>query len=90
MLNFSYLCTYDLLHKIPSLTDPSKSVKQEIDDFNGIMVNLILNAHPGATSEAINHPPQEKPAMARPSWLVTAFGNQCPETMWIFSAVFSI
>lgn len=39
MLNFSYLCTYDLLHKIPSLTDPLKSVKQEIDDFNAIPGN---------------------------------------------------
>ncbi len=39
MLNFSYLCTYDLLHKIPSLTDPFKSVKQEIDDFNAIEGN---------------------------------------------------
>jgi oleate hydratase len=39
MLNFSYLCTYDLLDKIPSLTDPSKSVKQEIDEFNAIPAN---------------------------------------------------
>jgi oleate hydratase len=39
MLNFSYLCTYDLLSKIPSLTDPSKSVKREIDDFNAIKAN---------------------------------------------------
>lgn len=39
MLNFSYLCTYDLLHKIPSLTDSTKSVKQEIDDFNAVPGN---------------------------------------------------
>jgi oleate hydratase len=39
MLNFSYLCTYDLLSKVPSLTAPSKSVKQEIDDFNAIKGN---------------------------------------------------
>ena len=39
LLNFSYLCTYDLLGKIPSLTDPSKSVKQEIDEFNAVPGN---------------------------------------------------
>jgi oleate hydratase len=44
MLNFSYLCTYDLLSKIPSLKDPSKSVKQEIDEFNAIPGNKT-NAH---------------------------------------------
>ena len=26
MLNFSYFCTYDLLSKVPSLSDPSKTV----------------------------------------------------------------
>ena len=44
MLNFSYLCTYDLLSKIPSLTDPKKSVKQEIDEFNAVEGNKT-NAH---------------------------------------------
>jgi oleate hydratase len=39
MLNFSYLCTYELLSKIPSLTDPVKTVKQEIDEFNAIPEN---------------------------------------------------
>ena len=39
MLNFSYLCTYDLLSKIPSLSDPSKTVKQEIDEFNAVEGN---------------------------------------------------
>lgn len=39
MLNFSYLCTYELLSKIPSLTDPKKSVKQEIDEFNAFPGN---------------------------------------------------
>ena len=44
MLNFRYLCTYDLLSKVPSLTDPSKTVKQEIDEFNAIPGNKT-NAH---------------------------------------------
>jgi len=39
MLNFSYLCTYDLLSKVPSLTDPLKTVKQEINEFNAIPEN---------------------------------------------------
>ncbi|KUJ23913.1 myosin-cross-reactive antigen [Mollisia scopiformis] len=39
MLNFSYLCTYDLLSKVPSLTDSKKSVKQEIDEFNAVPEN---------------------------------------------------
>lgn len=34
MFNFSYLCTYEMLDKIPSLTDPERSVMQEIRDFN--------------------------------------------------------
>ena len=34
MLNFSYLCTYDLLSRIPSLSDSKETVKQEIDKFN--------------------------------------------------------
>ncbi|KAE8449474.1 hypothetical protein EG329_008082 [Mollisiaceae sp. DMI_Dod_QoI] len=44
MLNFSYLCTYDLLSKVPSLTDPDKTVKQEIDEFNAVPGNKT-NAH---------------------------------------------
>lgn len=44
MLNFSYLCTYDLLSMIPSLSDPSKTVKQEIDQFNAVGENKT-NAH---------------------------------------------
>jgi oleate hydratase len=44
MLNFSYFCTYDLLSKVPSLSDPSKTVKQEIDEFNAIPGNKT-NAH---------------------------------------------
>jgi len=39
MLNFSYLCTYDLLSKVPSLSDPTKTVKQELDEFNAIPGN---------------------------------------------------
>jgi oleate hydratase len=34
MLNFSYLCLYDLLRQVPSLTDDKKSVLQEIEEFN--------------------------------------------------------
>jgi len=44
MLNFSYLCTYDLLSQVPSLTDPAKTVKQEIDEFNAVPGNKT-NAH---------------------------------------------
>jgi oleate hydratase len=44
MLNFSYLCTYDLLSKVPSLENPSKTVKQEIDEFNAVPGNKT-NAH---------------------------------------------
>jgi oleate hydratase len=44
MLNFSYLCTYDLLSKVPSLKDPSKTVKQELDEFNAVPGNKT-NAH---------------------------------------------
>ena len=34
MFNFSYLCTYELLGFIPSLTDPARTVLQEFQDFN--------------------------------------------------------
>lgn len=34
MLNFSYLCLYDLLQKIPSLTQKGKTVMDEIHEFN--------------------------------------------------------
>ncbi|MDT9001884.1 oleate hydratase [Paucibacter sp. APW11] len=34
MFNFSYGCTYELLGFIPSLTDPSRTVLQEFQDFN--------------------------------------------------------
>jgi oleate hydratase len=39
MLNFSYLCLYDLLRQIPSLTDNKKSVLQEIEAFNEVVWN---------------------------------------------------
>ncbi len=39
MLNFSYLCLYELLDMIPSLTDPKKTVKEEIEEFNSIPAN---------------------------------------------------
>jgi len=34
MLNFSYVCTYDLFSFIPSLTDPAVTVYDEIQAFN--------------------------------------------------------
>jgi oleate hydratase len=34
MLNFSYVCTYDLLSFVPSLDDASRSVLEEILEFN--------------------------------------------------------
>ncbi|KAF2806000.1 myosin-cross-reactive antigen [Mytilinidion resinicola] len=39
MLNFSYLCTYELLSRVPSLTDPEKTLLQEIKDFNAVPEN---------------------------------------------------
>lgn len=44
MLNFSYLCLYELLATIPSLTNPGKSVIQEIQEFNSVPENKT-NAH---------------------------------------------
>ncbi|OCK82675.1 67 kDa myosin-cross-reactive antigen family protein [Lepidopterella palustris CBS 459.81] len=52
MLNNSYLCTYDLLARIPSLTDSKKTVMQEIKDFNAIPGNQThSNARLIATGE---------------------------------------
>ncbi len=39
MLNFSYLCLYDLLSTIPSLTNQHKTVMDEIHEFNAIQGN---------------------------------------------------
>ena len=39
MLNFSYRCLYDLLSTIPSLTDPSITVMEEIKSFNAVPGN---------------------------------------------------
>jgi oleate hydratase len=39
MLNFSYLCLYDLLSNIPSLTNPKKTVMHEIREFNAVPEN---------------------------------------------------
>lgn len=39
MLNFSCVCLYDLLSMVPSLNDPAKTVKQEIDEFNAVPGN---------------------------------------------------
>lgn len=55
MLNFSYLCTYDILSRVPSLTDPKKTVKQEIDEFNAIPGNKT-NAHARLVARGVNGP----------------------------------
>ncbi|KAH6672158.1 67 kDa myosin-cross-reactive antigen family protein [Halenospora varia] len=55
MLNFSYLCTYDLLALIPSLKDPSKTVKQELDEFNAVPGNKT-NAHARVVAKGENGP----------------------------------
>ncbi|WP_165063770.1 oleate hydratase [Paludisphaera rhizosphaerae] len=34
MFNFSYVCTYDLLSHIPSIDDPSKTVRDDFIEFN--------------------------------------------------------
>lgn len=39
MLNFSYFCLYDLLGRIPSLTDPAKTVMDEVKEFNAVPEN---------------------------------------------------
>jgi oleate hydratase len=39
MLSFSYKGLCDLLSTIPSLTDPAKTVMQEIDEFNAMPRN---------------------------------------------------
>ena len=44
MLNFSYLCTYDMLSRVPSLTDPKKTVKQEIDESGGLLASLGVHS----------------------------------------------
>jgi oleate hydratase len=36
MLNFSYVCTYDLLERIPSMKKPEKTVMAELREFNDI------------------------------------------------------
>lgn len=52
MLNFTYRCTYSLLSRIPSLTDQSKSVLDEITAFNAIHkthanARLVANGEDG-------------------------------------------
>lgn len=55
MLNFSYLCTYDMLSRVPSLADPKKTVKQEIDEFNAIPGNKT-NAHARLIAKGLSGP----------------------------------
>ena len=54
MLNSSYVCLYDMLSTIPSLTNPDKSVMREIDEFNNKTANqthararLVASTHKG-------------------------------------------
>ena len=42
MFNFTYYCTYDLLAAVPSLSDPSRSVRDEIIEFNN---RVKTNSH---------------------------------------------
>ena len=55
MLNFSYLCTYELLSRVPSLTNATKTVKQEIDEFNAIPGNKT-STHARLVTSKANHP----------------------------------
>lgn len=48
MLNFSYLCTYDLFSFIPSLTDPGMMVLDEIKAFNQ---NIKTHSHARVVEE---------------------------------------
>ncbi|MEQ1544626.1 oleate hydratase [Methyloglobulus sp.] len=40
MIEEHYVCTYDLFGSIPSVTDPAKSVKDEIFEFSHKYVSL--------------------------------------------------
>jgi oleate hydratase len=44
MLNFSYVCLYELLANVPSLTNAKKSVLTEIQEFNALD-STKTNAH---------------------------------------------
>ena len=44
MLNFSYLCTYDLFSFIPSLGDPGIMVLDEIKAFNKNIANAFTSS----------------------------------------------
>jgi oleate hydratase len=39
MMDSSYMCLYDLLSTVPSLTNPAKTVMQEINEFNAVLGN---------------------------------------------------
>jgi oleate hydratase len=43
MFNFSYINTYDLMDRVPSLMDPSKTLLQETKDFNAVPENKTLS-----------------------------------------------
>jgi oleate hydratase len=52
MLNSSCVCLYDLLSMVPSLIDPTITLKQEIDNFNArVSYKTCANSRIVATSE---------------------------------------
>ncbi len=52
MLNFSYRCTYGLFSKVPSLADPKKTIKQDLDEFNAVPGNrTVAKARVVATTD---------------------------------------
>ncbi|MGZ3397068.1 MAG: oleate hydratase [Isosphaeraceae bacterium] len=53
MFNFSYVCTYDLLSFIPSLTDATKTVRDEFCEFNA-KVKTLARARLVASGEKLD------------------------------------
>jgi oleate hydratase len=62
MLNFSYVCLYDLLASIPSLKDDNVSVMDEIKEFNSIEGNKTRAKARLTTRQAVY--PGMKPGLA--------------------------
>lgn len=55
VLDSSYVCLYDLLSTIPSLINPAKTVKQEINEFN-VMLGNRTHASARLVASATNGP----------------------------------
>jgi oleate hydratase len=55
VLDSSYVCLYDLLSTIPSLANPAKTVKQEINEFN-VMLGNRTHATARLVASATNGP----------------------------------